>query len=66
MNIPDNLRLKRDGTLYCKDGTPLQEYLAKACKGWKGGRKELPVNIISKAELTRLEHDAFCFRHMGA
>lgn len=65
IRIEDNLRIRKNGELYHKDGKDVKEYLAAWVKeqGLRGGT---PVNLICRTQLQRLKQDAELTRCWGA
>jgi len=64
--VPDNLRLRPDGTLYCADGGDVEELLAGLYqRANRGILDDMPVCVLHRETLAILCEEAFIGRNMG-
>lgn len=65
MSLPNKLRLRADGTLFCADGQDLSEYLAKWAKD-AGVSEDTPLNIMRRDSHERDKEDAELLRNFAS
>jgi predicted alpha/beta superfamily hydrolase len=57
--LPNNLRINRDGVLYCADGRDVQEYLRETFKPWFDEKDDdVEVVITGRKTFLRLNTHA--------
>jgi hypothetical protein len=64
-SLPNVLRIRADGTLFCSDGRNLQEYLSAWAKK-AGATEDTPLNIMRREDHVRDHEDAYLLRNLGA